>query len=165
MAAKPRFWERVWDVIASWGGPEAIEIAAGHERAEAEVRVFLPMHDGTRVHVGSLRQDEGEYVFEYTREFKEQEQLRPISAFRELSRSYRSTKLWPFFSVRLPPLSREDVRRVIAARKIEEGDQFALLAAVGGKTIASPYELELFKPDRRSRVPAAAHPSLAVHRG
>lgn len=152
-------FERVWDVIASWGGPDAIQLSPEEPRG-SEIRVTIRVDSG-RIHVGSLWQDSGEYVFEYSREFKDQEDLRPISAFRELSRTYRSAKLWPFFSVRIPPLAREDVQQVIAERGLDTKDQFALLVSLGGKTITSPYELELVRhgrrPETRSTRPAYAH--------
>ena len=64
-----------------------------------------------------------------------------------------------FFRVRLPPLEREDVKRTVTELGIAPDDEFALLAAVGRRTIASPYELELREPENRGGRPG--HPALA----
>jgi HipA-like protein len=153
--------EQVWDVIASWGGLEHAQPATRPQPGR-EIRVYL-MRDGRRIHVASLTKEHDEYVFEYTREFKDRTDLAPISAFRDLSQPHRAKKLWPFFVVRVPPVEREDVRRTIEELGIAVDDEFALLAAVGGRTITSPYELELREAplsgssERPSQLPVAAH--------
>jgi HipA-like protein len=147
-----RLREQVWDVIASWGGLEHAQPSARPQPGR-EIRVHLT-RDGRRIHVASLTKQGDEYVFEYTRDFKEQRDLAPISAFRDLSQPYRSKKLWPFFLVRVPPIEREDVRRTIEELGIAPDDEFALLAAVGSRTITSPYELELREPSRSSERPS-----------
>jgi HipA-like protein len=154
-----RLGEHLRDIITSWGGPE---LAQSSERPQPgrEIRVYLTA-DGRRVHVGSLSKQRDEYVFEYSPEFKEHQGLAPISAFRDLSQPHRAKELWPFFRVRVPPIEREDVKRTMRELGIAPDDEFALLAAVGGKTITSPYELELREPDGRSgrpSRPALAHP-------
>ena len=106
-----------------------------------EVRVMLPWC-GQRIHVGSLRKERGEFVFLYSLESKEHKWLPRLSAFPELACTYRSRRLFPFFRVRIPPLDREDVSRVVEERGIDKGDTLALLVALGAKTPTSPYELE-----------------------
>jgi HipA-like protein len=152
-----RFGEQLRDIFTSWGGDE---FAQPSERPQPgrEILVYLTS-DGERIHVGSLSKDEGEYVFEYSPQFKEHKELAPISAFREVSQPHRTKELPAFFRVRVPPLEREDVKRTVVELGIAPDDEFALLAAVGRKTIASPYELELREPETRPRPsqPALAH--------
>ncbi len=62
-------------------------------------------------------------------------------------------QVWPFFLVRVPPIEREDVRSMIEDLRIAPDDEFALLAAVGARTITSPYELELREPSRGTSEP------------
>lgn len=61
--------------------------------------------------------------------------------------------------MRVPPLEREDVKRTVLELGVAPDDEFALLGAVGRKTITSPYELELREPEVRPRPsrPALAH--------
>ncbi len=152
-----RFGEQLRDIFASWGGDE---FAQPSERPQPgrEIRVYLTS-DGQRIHVGSLFKDDSEYVFEYSAQFKDHAELAPISAFREVSQPHRTRELPAFFRVRLPPLEREDVKRTVSELGIAPDDEFALLAAVGRKTITSPYELELREDKRGTRPsqPALAH--------
>jgi HipA-like protein len=128
-------------VLAGWGGLEEVR-TAGAGAPTAEVRVYLEK-DGKRLHVGTLWEEAHEYVFRYSREFKEQTQVPPISAFPDVGDEYRSSVLWPFFRVRLPPTSREDVKKVMTDRGIDETDVLRLLGVIGRRSIATPYELEL----------------------
>ena len=57
-----RFLERLWDIVASWGGPEAVKLPSKAQPGR-ELRVMLA-RDGSRVHVGSLSKQGDEYVFE-----------------------------------------------------------------------------------------------------
>jgi len=152
-----RFGEQLRDIFASWGG-DALVQPSERPQPGREIRVYLTT-EGERIHVGSLSKDEGEYVFEYSPQFKEQKELAPISAFREVSQPHRTRELPAFFRVRVPPLEREDVKRAVGELGIAADDEFALLGAVGRKTIASPYELELREPEMRPRPsqPVLAH--------
>jgi HipA-like protein len=153
-----RFGEQLRDIVASWGGDE---LAQPSERPQPgrQIRVYITS-DGERVHVGSLSKEHGEYVFEYSQQFKEHKELAPISAFREVSQPHRTKELPAFFRVRVPPLEREDVKRTVLELGIAPDDEFALLGAVGRKTITSPYELELREPEVRAR---PSQPALVAH--
>ena len=72
-------------------------------------------------------------------------ELPPISAFPDKFREYRSSRLWPFFEVRVPPTDRPDVKQVVSERGIDRDDVFRLLGELGRRSISSPYEFELAK--------------------
>jgi HipA-like protein len=128
-------------VLAAWGGLESFDAQASKSSGR-ELRVVLDWK-GKRVHVGSLSEEDGQFVFRYSKAFKEQNSIPPISAFPEVGHEYREDGLWPFFLVRLPPTERQDVKQVIAERGLDESDVFELLGSLGSRSITTPYELEL----------------------
>lgn len=106
-----------------------------------------------RLHIGTLSEEDGEYVFRYSNEFKEQQEVPPISAFPDVGHVYRSTDLWPFFRVRVPSLERQDVREVMQQHGINEADVFELLGVLGRRSISTPYEFVLRDEHRRNSDP------------
>ncbi len=79
----------------------------------------------------------------YDPKFIKSSGARPISAFPDFQEEYRREDLWPFFSVRLPPVDREDVRRVLEERHIPESDVLRILAEVSSRGVSSPYRFSL----------------------
>ena len=75
----------------------------------------------------------------------------PIIGFPDLNRIYRSTDLWPFFSVRIPPLDREDMRGYVDRKRMQwrkkgrdlDRDCLVQLGEFGRLSVTNPYELEL----------------------
>jgi HipA-like protein len=98
---------------------------------------------GKRILVGSLTEEGREYVFRYAESFKRQQEIPPISAFPDVDEEYRSRQLWPFFSVRLPPLDRPDIEELLRERGLKKEDALALLAALARKPISTPFEFEM----------------------
>lgn len=137
--------KRSWlkSVLAAWGGLEEIRRSAGVSPGR-EIRVLIDI-GGRRLHVGTLSEEGDEYVYRYSPEFKDQNEVPPISAFPEVGRVYRAKldELWTFFRVRLPPTNRQDVKQVISDRGLDEADVMQLLGVIGRRSIATPYELEL----------------------
>jgi len=133
----PRFIETISEVLQSWG---LTGLRPGLE-SKSRIEAFLDLTQG-RLGVGQLWQEAGEFVFAYLPSFVEQNDVPPISAFPDKGQVYRSRQLWPFFQVRLPPTTREDVRRVLRERGVGEGDVLGRLAAIGGRVASSPYRLE-----------------------
>ena len=135
--------ESLVSIFRSWGGlPELGDAHAPRREAVREVWVCLPTGQ-KRMHVGTLSCEEGEYVFAYSPEFKQQTEIPPISAFPDVGDPYRSPELWPFFQVRVPPLDRDDVRELLAAKGIRASDLLGLLVEVSARAATSPYQLEL----------------------
>ena len=111
-----------------------------------ELFLYVP-HAEKRVLVGVLSRDGGDFVFRYSPEFQQRDDIPPIPSFPDRWKAeYRSPALWPFFEVRLPPLDRSDVSELIRKRHLDEHDKFLLLAELGKKSVTTPYEFELHRP-------------------
>ena len=89
--------------------------------------------------VGRLSCEGDEYVFRYDTNYVE----KPISAFPKLHQEYRSTHLWPFFAIRIPPLDREDMREEIAKRSLGEDQILEILGSLAKVSVANHYEFRL----------------------
>lgn len=135
---KAFFSETLPELLASWG----IALReASPRRARARVQVFGPTPNDQRALIGELTNEAGEYVFRYDTQYAASDDYPALVAFPDKQREYRSRILWPFFDVRLPPLNRADVQHLIQERKLDTGDTLRLLAELGHRTIANPYEL------------------------
>lgn len=110
-------------------------------------RLTLLLHLGNEdIQVGTLTHESGKFVFAYTADFCRRD-LPVIPGFsRRTTERYESTILWPFFQLRLPPTSRDDVARVIAENQIDTDDVFEMLRILGRRTLTSPYKLEAVTP-------------------
>lgn len=89
--------------------------------------------------VGHLSHEGNEFVFKYGSDYVG----RPISAFPNRDKEYRSKHLWPFFAIRIPPLKREDVRNEIARHSLSDGQVIEILGHIGKASVANPYEFRL----------------------
>src|SRR6266481_3996587 len=123
-----RLKKAVMDALEAWGVRLSSVQATKPGRA---LSVYLPLADGSRILVGTLGIDAGEWVFDYSAAFKSREELPPIPDFPDKQRSYQSEKLWPFFEIRIPPPERPDVERIMKAKKLSAQDVFSLLAELG----------------------------------
>ena len=92
--------------------------------------------------LGILQCENGEWIFHYTEEFKKhQDEYTRIVGFSDLDKEYKSTSLWPFFTIRIPGLKQSAVQEILKAENIDAGNEAALLRRFGRRTIANPYEL------------------------
>lgn len=130
--------ESIAKVFESWG---IVLRPAALAPLPATVRVYLSLETGERVHVGTLANEAREYVFRYEDTYAERSDCPPIATFPEKRREYRSSELWPFFHVRLPPLGRQDVKQFLRQRNIDEADTFQLLGTLGARAVTTPFEL------------------------
>lgn len=105
---------------------------------ESTLEVYL-QSAGQPALVGCLSLEQGEYVFRYEPSYAGQ----PISAFPEVGQEYRSRYLWPFFATRIPPFDREDMRKVINDRQLNEDQTIEILGSVAKLSAANPYEFKL----------------------
>ena len=125
------------DAAKDWlGWRKAIEPPA----PEAEA-VFLLTH-GDLV-IGSLSAKQGLWQFEYSDEFKRQDDLRPILEMPDVERIYQSPNLWQFFAMRIPSLGQPEIEEILEREHIEETDAIRLSERFGKRTIANPFELKL----------------------
>lgn len=106
------------------------------EGKEAEFRLMLD-----NLEVGRLSFKDGKWMFKYSDEFKESRGITTISAFPDINKIYKSEILWPFFTSRIPSLSRKKVKETIDEEGIHENDLLALLNRFGKRTITNPFEL------------------------
>lgn len=125
--------------VSAWGTqlPRATNVTG-----TAAVEVYLETRHG-RVTLGTLSKEGQEFVFRYDPDFAHGESSKPISAFPDLEREYRTEELWPFFAVRVPPVERDDVREAMQRRHIPEKDILRLLAELSGRGVSSPYRFAM----------------------
>ncbi len=91
--------------------------------------------------VGVLSVSNGHWTFRYSDEFRQQSRLRPIIEFPDVSKTYTSEELWPFFGMRIPSLKQTAIREIVDDEEIDESDEAELLRRFGKRTIANPFEL------------------------
>ena len=91
--------------------------------------------------VGYLKYEDDRWIFKYSEEFKESTGIRPLTNFPDISKTYVSDELWPFFSARIPSLSRSRVKKAVEKQGIDEDDLIGLLSRFGRRTITNPFEL------------------------
>lgn len=106
------------------------------ESKEATFRLMLD-----EIEVGRLMYANGKWVFNYSEEFKETQGIKTLAGFPDINKTYVSEELWPFFSSRIPSLSRNTVKNVIEKEGIKENDLLALLTRFGKSTITNPFKL------------------------
>lgn len=92
--------------------------------------------------IGSLLFKSGEWIFEYSEEFKNQNEIQPLIDFPDKNKTYRSEELWPFFLSRIPGLSQPAVKELLRKENIDEDDEAALLKRFGRTSISNPFTLE-----------------------
>ena len=100
-----------------------------------------------RCRVGRLSKEHDKFVFRYEPGYSDE----PIIGLPDVNREYRSEELWPFFSVRIPPLDREDMRGPVDRKRTQwkkkgrdlDRDSLVQLGEFGKLSITNPYELEL----------------------
>jgi len=95
--------------------------------------------------VGKLSVHEGRWRFEYSDEFKEKPEFRPLVEFPNLERVYEQEELWQFFASRIPSTLQPDVETVLLKEDIDDDDLIALLKRFGKRTVTSPFELSVVK--------------------
>ena len=91
--------------------------------------------------IGHLGLNDGTWIFYYSKEFKEQDELRPIVQFPDKDKVYKNEELWPFFTIRIPGLNQPEIQNILESEDIDKTNEVALLQRFGKKTISNPYEL------------------------
>ena len=84
--------------------------------------------------VGQLTKN-GQYEFQYCGEIKEAIEVgfTPLVSFEKLDVVYKSEKLFPVFSSRLPDRKRKDISKILKKYGLEEYDSYQLLKKSGAK--------------------------------
>jgi len=91
--------------------------------------------------IGMLYCDKGEWFFKYSEDFKKHSEYNRIVGFPDLSKTYQSDTLWPFFRIRIPGLKQPAIQEILKNEKIDKANDVELLKRFGHKTISNPYEL------------------------
>lgn len=84
--------------------------------------------------VGQLTKN-GQYEFQYCEEINEALKVgfTPLVSFEQLDVVYKSEKLFPVFSSRLPDKKRKDINKILKKYGLEEYDSYQLLKKSGAK--------------------------------
>jgi len=93
--------------------------------------------------VGRLFFDGSEWIFKYSEDFIKTQPIKPLANFPDLMKTYKSESLWPFFSSRIPSLSRKSILKRIRKNDIDSSDLIALLKLFGANSITNPFRLEV----------------------
>lgn len=94
------------------------------------------------VDIGWLSLKDGEWTFRYADAFSRfPKSLRTITEFPDISKTYHSSDLWPFFAVRIPSLRQASVKKILESEQIDATDKARLLARFGRRAVSSPFEL------------------------
>lgn len=110
-------------------------------KAPPEVRAkFLLKYDD--LVVGTLSVEDGVWKFEYSDEFRHEQNMRPIVEFPDVNKVYENEDLWQFFASRIPSPELPEVGEILQREHIAEDDAVSLLKRFGKQTIASPFQLE-----------------------
>lgn len=109
--------------------------------AEINARFILMYQD---LHIGTLELEEGVWIFSYAEMFRQQKsgkKINPIVNFPDITRTYKSAELWPFFATRIPGLSQPQVQEIVKREHIDMHNTVALLQRFGRETITNPFLL------------------------
>lgn len=93
--------------------------------------------------VGTLSLKDGNWIFQYADEFKNQDHIKPLPDFPNVNKIYTSNELYPFFIQRIPGLGQPKVKETLKEEHIDKHNEVALLKRFGRFTIANPFELQV----------------------
>ncbi len=147
MANRRGWLKDAWSELAEACG---FRKGGGPQGGRSDLRLIVGLQvpgEGFQI-VGTLTQEDLEFVFRYDPSFVKAGTLPPIPEFPRLDQEYRSEQLWAFFEARLPPVERQDIKAMLedAKGRISPKDVLRVLGHVSKRTVASPYELELAGP-------------------
>lgn len=95
---------------------------------------------GGQIPVGVLTflEDEQIWQFEYSDEFRKMDKYRPLVSFPDKGKCYKSSRLWPYFGMRIPSLKQPHVKEVVEKEGIDPKDEVALLKRFARRAIQHP---------------------------
>ena len=105
---------------------------------EAHAKFLLTYDD---LLIGTLTVEDGLWKFEYSDNFRLEDELRPIVEFPDVNKIYVNEELWQFFASRIPSTEQPEVEEILKREHIQEDDAVGLLKLFGKRTIANPFEL------------------------
>ena len=117
------------------------EQASALQTPQETAVTFILSHRSTSI--GELTLNNGTWTFQYTEEFKHQNKLTPIIDFSDVNKVYISAELFPYFSFRIPSVTRPQIKQVIEKEKIDSNNTVELLKHFGQRTIVNPFHLQM----------------------
>ena len=94
--------------------------------------------------IAELTTEGSQFVFQYLPGFKTVN-LSPLPGFTDVTKVYRSPRLWPFFQERIPDPRRPEIRDLMRREGLAGASELELLARLGARTITDPFEFRLVK--------------------
>lgn len=92
--------------------------------------------------IGFLKLENGVWSYEYSEDFKKQNEILPLTDFPDVNKKYKSQELLPYFNQRIPSLNQPKVKAVLKKEKIDETNEVELLKRFGKTSITNPFQLE-----------------------
>ncbi|MGF1560443.1 MAG: hypothetical protein ACFCUL_15255 [Flavobacteriaceae bacterium] len=92
--------------------------------------------------IGTLNRKNNFWQFQYSDDFKNQQEYYRLVGFSDLNKVYQSEVLWPFFKIRIPGLKQPMIQEIIELDKLDVSDEAILLKRFGRRSISNPYILE-----------------------
>jgi HipA-like protein len=123
------------DVFREWLGMRKPMVAP----LDKQVRFILKYGD---LLVGTLSVKDGVWKFEYSEQYKQSKDFRPLVEFPDVDKVYESKELWQFFASRIPSPEQPEVDEILKREQISEDDSVALLKRFGTRTVSNPFQLE-----------------------
>ena len=77
--------------------------------------------------IGTLEWTEEKWIFQYSKNFKLQNRIKPIPDFPTIDKVYKSKELYPFFVQRIPSLKQPKVQQTIKKENIKNTDEATML--------------------------------------
>jgi HipA-like protein len=91
--------------------------------------------------IGHLRREPDRWIFEYTEEFRNQEEIKPIMDFPTVTNAYQSDELWPFFKIRVPSKNQPSIHRRFTHDQLNGLTVIDMLKFFGRRSAANPFIL------------------------
>jgi len=91
--------------------------------------------------IGHLTLLDGEWSYEYAKDFKNQDEIAVLPDFPDKNKVYKSNQLYPFFIQRIPSQSQPKVKETLKKENIKSDNLVELLRRFGKVSISNPFQL------------------------
>jgi hypothetical protein len=119
-------------------GTETEDVSA--VKADGDNRFVLKIKD---LVIGHLWTEDGQWVYEYSEDFRNQDYYARLTGFCKLDKTYCFKYLWPFFQIRIPGLKQPMIKEIIRDENLDASNEAVLLRRFGRLSMSNPYVLEV----------------------
>lgn len=94
--------------------------------------------------IGEVLKENDEFIFRYINEGVNDANkigFKYLIGFKNLDKEYRSKKLFPVFTSRIPPHNRHDINKILEKLDIKEYDELEILKKTNGKCYTDDIEV------------------------